>query len=55
MFMPKEKKGASKRPSGIQKGLVEFPEDKRKGVKYFLIDPFAYVEIKWDDKNKEYL
>jgi len=58
MLMPKGKKEQKKKTTSkkdIKKFVLEFPEDERKGVKYFLIEPFAFAEIRWDDKNKEFI
>ena len=34
--------------------VVSFPE-KDVGIKYALIEPFAYADIKWDEKGKEFI
>ncbi|MEM5778452.1 MAG: ATPase, T2SS/T4P/T4SS family [Candidatus Aenigmatarchaeota archaeon] len=40
----------------IQKQLiVTFPEKEGVGVKYSLIEPFVYVDIIYDEKEKEYI
>ena len=39
----------------IKKGLIIFPEEKEAGIKYYLIEPFAFVNLKWDTSQKEYL
>jgi flagellar protein FlaI len=37
----------------IKHVIVSFPEKERTGIKYSLIEPFAYADIKWDEKGEE--
>lgn len=56
--MPKENKGQTKKTKSkddIKKIVLNFPEGDKKGIKYYLIEPFAYTEIAWDEKNKEFV
>ena len=50
--MPKEKNGqkkSTKSKGDIQRIVLKFPEEDKKVVKYYLIEPFAYVDIQWDE------
>jgi len=39
----------------IKQVIVSLPKEERTGVKYSLIEPFAYADIKWDEKEKEFV